>query len=85
MNIQSFNFGTDKNYTKPEIYTDKSCEYVKFSKDNKLPYDLLNYYTSSSMNRAIIQKKTQMFKGKQITFESTTQNIDKKLNLFRFC
>ncbi len=82
MNIQSFNFSSDKNYTIPEVYTDQSIGYVLFSKKNDLPYDLLNYYTNSSMNRAIIQKKAQMFKGKDIVFETINKSTDKKTQKF---
>jgi len=82
MDIQSFNFSLDKNYTKPEIYTEKMSEYVNYGKDNQLPYDLLNYYTNSSMNRAIIQKKAQMFKGKEITFDSKNARSDKRTQEF---
>lgn len=82
MDIQSFNFSTEKNYKKPEIYTDSNVEYVKYGSNNQLPYELLNYYTNSSINRAIIQKKTQMFKGKKITFDTKNVNIDKKTQNF---
>ena len=80
MEIQSFSFG--KNFTKPEVFTEKSLDYVKLGKDNKLPTELLNYYTNSSMNRAIIQKKTQMFKGKEISFESSKKSVDIKTENF---
>lgn len=79
--IQSFNFST-KNFNKPEVFTEQTLDYVKFGKDNRLPYEFLNYYTNSSMNRAIIQKKSQMFKGKEITFESTDEKQDNKTQNF---
>ncbi len=81
MDIQAFNF-FDKNYEKPVIYEDQENDLVSFGKDNRLPYDLLNYYTNSSIHRAIIQKKTNMFNGTGIMFENVDDKIDKKTQKF---
>ena len=59
----------NNNIEQPVIYTEESSEIVNFGTNNDIPQLLLKYFTSVGLNRAIINKKKNMFLGKGIAFD----------------
>lgn len=62
----------------PEFIVDISTSFVKFGENNKLPYELIKYYRTVGIHRAIIDKKKKMFLGKGIGIEFTDEKQAKK-------
>ena len=80
--IETFSFANDERVEYPQIYADRQGDIVKFGEDNQLPNHLIDYYTNSSLNRAMIQKKKQFFIGHGLSFETETKSKDKKTQAF---
>jgi len=62
----------------PKIIVKDDEDYVRYGSDNQLPYNLTNYYDNVGLNRAIINKKANMFIGKGISIDITDEKKAKK-------
>jgi hypothetical protein len=62
----------------PEFVIDTSNEFVSYGVDNLLPNQLINYYRTVGIHRAIIDKKKKLFLGKGIGIDYTDDRTAKK-------